>query len=131
MKSIKLTKQINTDFLVLGLAQNNGKLVIESGLTKFDEKKLRVVLANLGATGNADEVVKVPHTKPQTIIFTGLGKSNKTYGHETLRRAAGAASRALAGQKSATFALPILNSQDLAAVAEGAALGAYSFTEFR
>ncbi len=131
MKSIKLTKQINTDFLVLGLAQNNGKLVIESGLTKFDEKKLLVVLANLGATGNADEVVKVPHTNPQTIIFTGLGKSNKTYGHETLRRAAGAASRALAGQKSATFALPILNSQDLAAVAEGAALGAYSFTEFR
>jgi leucyl aminopeptidase len=131
VKSIKLTKQINTDFLVLGLAQNNGKLVIESGLTKFDEKKLLVVLANLGATGNADEVVKVPHTNPQTIIFTGLGKSNKTYGHETLRRAAGAASRALAGQKSATFALPILNSQDLAAVAEGAALGAYSFTEFR
>jgi leucyl aminopeptidase len=65
------------------------------------------------------------------LVFTGLGKKSATYAHETLRRAAGSASRSLSGNSSATFSLPTKNLVDVAAVAEGAALGAYSFTEFR
>jgi leucyl aminopeptidase len=65
------------------------------------------------------------------IVFTGLGKKSSTYAHETLRRAAGSASRALAGNSAATFSLPAKSLAEVAAVAEGAALGAYSFTEFR
>jgi leucyl aminopeptidase len=49
---------------------------------------------------------------------------------ENLRRAAGAAARELSGNKSATFALPHKSVIELAAIAEGAALGAYSFVEF-
>ena len=44
-----------------------------------------------------------------------------------LRRAAGRATRALAGTDSAILALPTLSGQQLAAVANGAALGAYSW----
>ena len=116
---------------MVGLAHSNGKLIVESGLAKLDEKKIQAILANLGATGKADEIIKVPYTKPETIIFTGLGESSKSYDHEALRRAAGAAARALEGQKSATFALPANDLAQISAIAEGGALGAYSFTEFR
>ena len=46
-------------------------------------------------------------------------------------RAAGSASRALSGNSAATFSLPAKSLAEVSAVAEGAALGAYSFTEFR
>jgi len=131
VKSIKLSKEISTGFLVVGLSKSGGKLQIESGLAKLDEKKLLTILINLGATGKADEIVKVPNSKPETIIFTGLGEKVKQYDHETLRRAAGAAARALEGQTAATFSLPISDLADLSAIAEGLSLGAYSFTEFR
>ena len=65
------------------------------------------------------------------LLRSGLGKKSATYTHETLRRAAGSASRALAGNSAATFSLPAKSLAEVAAVAEGAALGAYSFTEFR
>jgi leucyl aminopeptidase len=48
-----------------------------------------------------------------------------------LRRAAGSAARALAGNAGATFALPARDLLGVSAVAEGAALGAYVFSEFR
>jgi leucyl aminopeptidase len=48
-----------------------------------------------------------------------------------LRRAAGSAARALAGNAGATFALPARDLAGVSAVAEGAALGAYVFNEFR
>jgi len=48
-----------------------------------------------------------------------------------LRRAAGSASRALAGNSGATFALPTRDLAGVNAVAEGAALGAYVFNDFR
>jgi leucyl aminopeptidase len=60
-----------------------------------------------------------------------LGDAQKNYPHEVIRRAAGAAARALAGQEKATFALPNSSSIDIAAIAQGAAFGAYAFNEFR
>ena len=47
-----------------------------------------------------------------------------------MRRAAGAAARELSGNKSASFSLPHKSVVELAAIAEGAALGSYSFTDF-
>jgi len=133
LKSIKLTKDQNSDYLVIGLAQKAGKIQIETSATAINEKQLITVLNNLGATGKADEVIKVPITvgsKNSTYVVTGLGEATK-FDAETLRRAAGAASRNLTGIKSATFALPTNSTSDIAAVAEGAALGAYTFHEFR
>ncbi|CAM5232025.1 putative cytosol aminopeptidase OS=Streptomyces microflavus OX=1919 GN=pepA PE=3 SV=1 [Streptomyces microflavus] len=50
---------------------------------------------------------------------------------ESLRRAAGAAARALAGAKKAAFALPLAEAADAGVVAEGLLLGAYSFDAYK
>ena len=131
MKALKLASTIATPYAVIGLSGANGKLKIESGAITVNEKALLEILKNLGATGKVDEIVKVPFSKPQTIYFTGLGETTKKYEPETLRRAAGSAARALAGQAAATFALPASTLAEISAVAEGAALGSYAFNEFR
>ncbi|CAN2238748.1 PepB Leucyl aminopeptidase [actinobacterium SCGC AAA044-D11] len=131
MKALKLASGLATPYAVIGLSAKDGKLKIESGAVTVNEKALLEILKNLGATGKSDEIVKVPFAKPQTIYFTGLGETSKSYEPENLRRAAGAAARELAGQSVATFALPASTLAQISAVAEGAALGAYAFNEFR
>jgi leucyl aminopeptidase len=122
------------DILVVGLAFKEGakkKLVIESGHLHLDTKVLLGALEDVGATGKADEVIKLPGATTRLIVFTGLGSVQTHYPHETLRRASGAATRALAGNPSVSYSLPSADLESLAAVAEGAALGAYAFDEFR
>ncbi len=134
LKKISLSNGILKDgVLVLGLAASDtkGGLAIESGDFALDSKSLLAILSDMGATGSADEVIRIPGSAVRVMVFTGLGKKVSSYNHETLRRAAGAAARSIAGTTSATFALPTPNLESVAAIAEGAALGAYSFSEFR
>ena len=89
------------------------------------------VLKVLGAKGKADEVIKVPTRRAigaPLLIATGLGKVNGQPSGEQVRRAAGAASRALSGTSRA---ITTLSRVDLVAAAEGAALGCYLFTAYR
>ncbi len=136
MATLKTSSQTSSHVLVLGLSSKAGKLTIHPNIELIpslahDTKKLLAILGDLGATGKVDEVTKVSFSTPRLILFTGFGTTAATYSHETLRRAAGAATRALAGQTQADFALPVTNEADFAAVAEGIALGAYEFIEFR
>ena len=140
MTTIRLSDGIvKDDVFVVGLAFKAGKatksnspsLQIEAGDLAIDTKGLMQALVDLGATGKSDEVIKVPHSTARLVVFTGLGKSATTYDNETLRRAAGAASRALAGNSSATFALPTKSISALRAISEGATLGSYIFNQFR
>jgi len=134
MSTLKISDGVVKDeVLVLGLASTNSKggLAIEAGDMALDTKTILAQLSDMGATGKADEVVKLPGSHVRLLVFTGLGKKSSSYSHETLRRAAGSASRSLAGSSSATFSLPAKTLVEVASVAEGAALGAYSFTEFR
>ncbi len=134
MSTLKISDGVVKDeVLVLGLTSTNSKggIAIEAGDIAIDTKTILSLLVDMGATGKADEVTKLPGSHVRLMVFTGLGKKSATYSHETLRRAAGSASRALAGNSAATFSLPAKNLAEVAAVAEGAALGAYSFTEFR
>ena len=134
MTAIRLSNGIvKDDVLVVGLSAKSvkGALQIEAGDLALDTKALLPLLNDVGATGKADEVIKIPGTTTRLIIFTGLGKSASTYNNEVLRRAAGAATRALAGNTSATISLPAKTTAAVKAIAEGAALGNYSFTSFR
>jgi leucyl aminopeptidase len=90
------------------------------------------VLRALGVTGRADTVLRVPVAglAAPVVALTGVGKGTGP-GHETLRRAAGAAARELAGTPVAAFALPVTDGEGLAAVAEGSLLGAYEFGRYR
>lgn len=134
MSRIKISDGVVKDeVLVLGLVSTNSKggLAIESGDMVVDTKKIITQLSDMGATGKADEVIKIPGSLVRLMVFTGLGAKSTTYSHETLRRAAGSAARELHGNTSATFSLPARKTTEIAAVAEGAALGAYNFTEFK
>jgi leucyl aminopeptidase len=138
--SDKDPKAVKVDTLVVAVAQGDGGPVLVEGaaLPKALRANLSSALAGLGVTGEADQVVRVPGGKDvaaTSIAFTGLGKvaagRRASYPSETLRRAAGAASRLLAGTSSVAFAMPADDVERVAAVAEGALLGAYSFTRHR
>lgn len=135
MATLKSTSKSTGDVLVLGLSGKSGKLTIHPDVAEIpsiakDGKRLLAILNDLGATGKIDEVVKVSFSGPRLVLFTGFGKTASSYPHEVLRRAAGAATRALAGHASADFSLPNNEIAQFAAIAEGVALGAYSFTDF-
>jgi len=130
MVKVKLTTKLDSDVLVVGLGALNKKLQIESGTAQVDSTALLSILNAMGATGKNDEVIKLPGKSSKLIVFTGLGKIELNYNPEVLRRAAGAAARELSGNKSASFSLPHKSVVELAAIAEGAALGSYSFTDF-
>jgi len=121
-----LEGSVAADALVVGLAKGSKGLEIVSTL-KLDEKEILQSLNDLGATGKVDEVIKLPGTATKVILFSGLGKVAKEYSSERIRRAAGIAAQSLHGHKSAIFAID----NDARAMAEGAALGSYSFTDFR
>ena len=136
MPSIRATdSSVVEDILVVGFARDkkSKKFSIASGDLKVDKTPLLEALDDLGATGAADEVIKLPGNATKLVVLTGLGEaqSGGNYPHEILRRAAGAAARSLAGHNSATFALPHSSVAEFAAIAEGALLGAYAFDEFR
>ena len=133
-------KKVSSEILVVGLSRSESgakkgapALHIESGDMKIDKSGLMQALADMGATAARDEVIKLPAQGYRLLVLTGLGERQKSsrYPTDVLRRAAGAAARALEGQESATFSLPYDSLLDLAAIAEGAMFGAYAFHEFR
>ncbi|MGH3567351.1 MAG: leucyl aminopeptidase [Pseudonocardia sp.] len=91
--------------------------------------ELAALLAVAGATGKADEIIKLPTRgalAAPLLVAVGLGKPGESGapGMDQVRRGAGAAARALAGTGTAVSTLGRI---DLAAAAEGALLGAYKF----
>lgn len=89
----------------------------------------------LGITGAVDEVRRLPASgalAARTVVLTGVGALDGVAPEtETLRRAAGAALRELTGAKTVAVALPAEDAEQVAAVAEGALLGAYAYTRYR
>src|SRR5688572_32892302 len=102
--------------------------------------KLLPALADLGARGAEDEVTRLPSFGQgpfPVVAAAGLGapEADGTYGSEAIRRAAGAASRALAGRGSVVSLLAAVggspDAERLYAVGEGSLLGAYEFTAYK
>lgn len=131
---------LRADALVVGVAKGAKGPVVAPGAEAVDKAfdgKLASVLDTLGATGAEGEVTKLPAPsglKAPVVLAVGLGavpEKDEAYDAETLRRAAGAAARALNGSKKAAFALPVEAAEDAEAIAEGALLGAYSFTAYQ
>ena len=117
----------NVDVLIVGALQTDDAPVLHadpafSGLSEL--------LASVGVTGARDQVVRLAATvgAARGIAVVGLGREITPNG---LRDAAGAAVRQLTGVGSVAFAFPLTTEDEVHAVLEGAALGAYSFTTFR
>lgn len=125
------TAPIRADAVVVGVrtAPDGPRLV--SGAEPVDAAlggRLDDALRALGATGRPDEIVKFPTlglADFPLVVGTGFGE-DATSG-EAARRAAGAALRALTGQRRVHLAI------DAAAgpLAEGALLGAYAFMSYK
>ncbi|WP_315097362.1 leucyl aminopeptidase [uncultured Cellulomonas sp.] len=135
--TVSLTSQdparLAVDALVVAVAQQDGAPVVLR--PERLPAELRAQLADaaaLGITGAVDEVRRLPGTglTATILVLTGVGPADRLT-PETLRRAAGAATRELAGTASVGLALPSDDVTSVAAVAEGALLGAYSYTRYR
>jgi len=130
------------DALVIGMAHGPDGPVLAPGAEDVDKAlggRLAEALADLGATGAEDEVVKLATlgALPAPVVAaTGLGRQRASYPPDAVRRAAGAASRALAGRSSVLSTLALVNGANadpalVAAAGEGALLGAYWFTRYK
>ncbi|MCL2092062.1 MAG: leucyl aminopeptidase [Micrococcales bacterium] len=84
----------------------------------------------LGLTGDPDVVHRLPATRlrARSLVLVGAGAADTP---ESVRRAVGAATRTLTGLASAAVVLPDDEPATLAAAAEGALLGAYTYTRYR
>ncbi|MGN6403868.1 leucyl aminopeptidase [Sinomonas sp.] len=136
-----------SDAVVVGVAQGaEGPVLLDSPLGAKNAEAIQSTLRLLGVTGAPDSLVRLPgfsELSTQIIALAGVGKlagagnpeTDKNDGGapspEQLRRAAGSAVRQLAGLDTVVLALPTPTAEEFAAVAEGAALGAYSYTEHR
>ncbi len=130
---------VAADALVLATAaatETGGPATLLGGdlLPAGARRALEAALPVLGVKGTADEVVRVPSpdgVRAAVVVLSGTGRPGREgTTTEALRRAAGAATRSLAGSAHAVLALPT-DGPDLAGVVEGALLGAYSYTEYR
>ncbi|MGW4563848.1 leucyl aminopeptidase [Streptomyces sp. NPDC004561] len=134
---------LRADAIVIGVAKGAKGPVVAPGAEAVDKAydgKLAGVLETLGASGAEGELTKLPAPagfKAPLVVAVGLGAepdakdSDAGYDAEALRRAAGVASRALAGSKKAAFALPVDGPGALEAIGEGVLLGAYSFDTYK
>jgi leucyl aminopeptidase len=129
---------IETDALIVGIhASPEGPRTAPGadGLDQAFDGRLAEILTTVGFTGKAEEIAKIPTfgaLPAPVVIAVGLGAApDGDYELETLRRAAGAAARTLAGTASAVLALPAATAEQAEAVAIGGLLGAYGFTKYR
>ncbi|WP_336856193.1 leucyl aminopeptidase [Sinomonas albida] len=129
-------RKTRSDAVVIGVAQGtDGPVLLDSPLSAKNAEAVQGTLAMLGATGAPDQLLRlpgVPELNTQVIALAGVGRlDGAAPSHEQLRRAAGSAVRQLAGLGTVILAFPAPSAGEVAAVAEGAALGAYSYTEHR
>ncbi len=131
--SLTLTREsalsLDTDVLVLGVSASDDGPRLLSDDPAFAE--LAMSLAAIGVTGGVDELVRVPgHAGgARSIALVGLGGSAPSV--DSLRYAAGVASRRLTGISSLAVSLPVTSSAEVLAVLEGAAIGSYAYTAHR
>ncbi|GAA5114806.1 leucyl aminopeptidase [Haloechinothrix salitolerans] len=114
---------------------SDGGPMLATGADVVDEAfdgTLLDALTSLGATGKAEELVKVPafgKLGATAIYAVGLGAAEDgQITAQQVRLASGAAARALT---DVSRAVTTLSAIDLQAAVEGTALGAYSFTEYK
>lgn len=122
------------DAVVVGVVQTaKGPELADGGqdVGKAYGRKLRPLLATLGATGKPGEVVKLPTggtISSPLLVLVGLGKDPGT---TAVRRAAGAAARGVTNTASVALALPADTAELVSAVTEGYALGGYAYTTYK
>jgi leucyl aminopeptidase len=123
----------DVEVLVVGLVSGDDGPAPHAVAEFFDPAvtaALRESLIAVGASGKSEQTQRVPAPAGlpvRSVLAVGLGEAD-AIDAEQVRKSAGAAARALSGVATVATTLSLI---DLAAAAEGSALGAYSFIEFR
>ncbi len=120
--------------VVVGLTSDTKISVYSDSIPKAAANKIAAALRAVGATGKADEITRIPagtFASAEVIVAVGLGSAKDGFTAERLRRAAGSATRSLAGFKKVAIAITVTDATQVGAILEGAAFGAYSFTAHR
>ncbi len=136
--------ELAVDAVVIGVhADDSGGLLLAGGsesVTAAFDGRLTATLGLLGASGAPGEVTKLATLGTITaplVVAVGLGPEpvGAAPVPEVLRRAAGVATRALAGSTTVALALPLPDDEEgpaaVRAVAEGALLGSYRFAGYK
>ena len=122
------------DAVVVGLVKSDRGVQVADGggeVAAAYGRELAPLLSTLGATGAAGEVTKMPtggRIRSPLLVLVGLGTDVTAAG---VRRAAGAAARAVTNAASVVLALPADSPDLVRAVTEGYALGGYTFTAYK
>ncbi|MBF9132042.1 hypothetical protein I0C86_24210 [Plantactinospora sp. S1510] len=130
------------DCIVIGVAKCPKGPMLAPGaaaVTEAFDGTLAELLGTLGVTGAEGEAFKLPAPagiEARLVLAVGLGDAadnNTGCDTEALRRAAGVATRVLAGVGTVALALPAgtVEAVEAVAVAVGGLLGAYAFTAYR
>jgi leucyl aminopeptidase len=130
---------VRADALVLATVRTDAgaALVPEHGLDRRIADSVTAALTSLSAKGAVEEVHRlpgVPGIAAPLVVLVGLGtapEGDGAYDPEVLRRASGAAVRALTGCPKVALSLPGTTPAAVGAAAEGALFGAYEFTVHR
>jgi leucyl aminopeptidase len=134
MPSVSLvapTSAIRCDAVVIGVHRAGEGVRPAPGAEPVDAAlggRLAEALRSLRASGKPDEVLRIPTlglADFPLVVATGLGDAPSDA--EAARRAVGAAVRRLTGHRRVHLALDA----PVGALAEGALLGAYSFTDYK
>ncbi|RFA14820.1 leucyl aminopeptidase [Subtercola boreus] len=138
LSDISVTSQsaaeIAADALVLAVSKVDDRVVVLGGESLPGEARsaLEGMFEGLGFGGTKDEVQRVgpiAGIQSHVVILVGLGASEAT--PDALRYAAGAATRRVRGFETVALGLPVTSVADARAILEGAAMGAYDYTEYR
>ena len=125
--STEAPASLDVDVVVVGVraGADGPELVAHSDLAH-----LQPHLATVGATGKADELVRLPSLDGSraSVALVGVGK---TLSAVTARQAAGSAVRQLAGSGSVALAFGLDDETHVHAMIEGASIAAYAFTDYR
>jgi leucyl aminopeptidase len=137
-------RDVHADAIVVGVLQGPDGPKPAPGAEDVDQAlggKLAETLGVLGATGKAEEVTRIAsggQLNAPLIAAVGLGvaggqDATARFDGEALRRASGAAVRALVAGKARqiALALPARDAAEAEAVALGGMLGAYVFGRYR
>ncbi|GAB2447379.1 leucyl aminopeptidase [Conyzicola lurida] len=120
---------IDADVLVIGVASSDDGPVLLTDVAEILE--LAPSLAGIGVSGGADELVRLPFAGAAAGSLALIGVGSKNVTADSLRSASGSAARQLRGISSVVIALPAADDTQLLAVLEGAAIGAYGYTDYR
>jgi leucyl aminopeptidase len=130
VKLVAPSAPLTADAVVVGVVQRSTGVALAGGADTVDAalgKSLAGALDAVGAKGKADEVVKIPtlgRAGFPLVVATGLGADPDD---EAVRRGVGAALRQLGGKRTVHIAID----GSVRAIAEGAALGGYTFTRYK